>query len=398
MFNVNPLRVLLVLLICVTISSAADLRTLSGKTLQGDLVRVTEKEVLLKTDTGETATPLADVARLDLQPASASTAPARFTLITLTDGSQLQCGKFAVRGPDAELTLAAEGKDAPTFKVPLAAIASVLVDAHDPAVQQEWQEKYIAKKSNEDLLKIKTANGSQRLEGTFGNGDADGKKIEFKVGSKSYQLDLTRIEGMLFLRRAAGEMPVAVCRVLDIYRNNIAAVKVETAGDTFAVTTAAGTVLNYPRALVVGLEFGNDKIAFLTDLAPQAANRFNVFRWRDGEVSAAAVRMGGVKYPSALLLHSPADLVYDLGGKYKEFKAILGMDEAESKEDRNDPRVRIEGDGRELFAGVISRKDKPRELTLDVKGVRSLRITVESQNALDNSGEQVALADAKVSK
>jgi hypothetical protein len=59
--------------------------------------------------------------------------------------------------------------------------------------------------------------------------------------------------------------------------------------------------------------------------------------------------------------------------------------------------VRIEGDGRELFAGVVSRKDRPRPLNLDIQGVKQLRIVVGSQGLLD-LGDHVDLADAKVSK
>jgi NPCBM/NEW2 domain len=59
--------------------------------------------------------------------------------------------------------------------------------------------------------------------------------------------------------------------------------------------------------------------------------------------------------------------------------------------------VVIAGDGRELFRGQISRKDPPRPLALDVRGVKELRVSVTAAGLID-LGDQVDLVDAKVSK
>src|SRR5262249_6622844 len=109
------------------------------------------------------------------------------------------------------------------------------------------------------------------------------------------------------------------------------------------------------------------------------------------------IRLGGQTYARGLALHSRTELVYDLGGKYKEFRATLGIDD--NLRDFGDaaPVVQIEGDGRELFQAVVTRKDKPRQLVLDIKGVKQLRIVVGSEKLID-FGDHVDLADAKVSK
>jgi len=60
-------------------------------------------------------------------------------------------------------------------------------------------------------------------------------------------------------------------------------------------------------------------------------------------------------------------------------------------------KVTIEGDGRELFAGEVRRRDPPKTLTVDVKYVKQIRIVVASTGLLD-LGDHVNLADAKVSK
>ena len=59
--------------------------------------------------------------------------------------------------------------------------------------------------------------------------------------------------------------------------------------------------------------------------------------------------------------------------------------------------ILIDGDGRELYKGAISRRDPPKPINLDVNGVQQLRIEVRSTGLLELGGE-VNLADAKVSK
>jgi hypothetical protein len=59
--------------------------------------------------------------------------------------------------------------------------------------------------------------------------------------------------------------------------------------------------------------------------------------------------------------------------------------------------VKIEGDGKELMKQSVSRKDKPKDVTLNVLNVKTLRITVMSEELLD-LGHHVDLANARVSK
>jgi hypothetical protein len=314
----------------------------------------------------------------------------------------MRCGKFLTPGANIEMTLAAAegGKSGPVVQAPLSAVAWLLQDAHDPAVLQEWQEKYLAKKTNEDILKIKTANGAQRLDGTFGNGDAKGERIDFRLGQRPFAPDLARVLGMVFIRKPGDDQPPPLCKVHDLYQNVLAAAKFEVSDAGIAVTTVAGARVTYPKALLLRADFSGDKVAFLSDLQPvqvvEKSSLDNVEHYRrDRNLDDGPLRLGGVSYAKGLALHSRTDLIYDLEGKYKEFRTVLGVDDNVGGD--GNAVVRIEGDGRELFRGVVSRKDKPRPLVLEIKGVKQLRIAVGSEGLLE-LGDHVDLADAKVSK
>ena len=121
-----------------------------------------------------------------------------------------------------------------------------------------------------------------------------------------------------------------------------------------------------------------------------------LFRFgRDRNLVNGPLTCGGTTYPKGLSLHAGTALKYDLGGDYRELRAVLGVDDSVETESRVE--IVFEGDGRDLYRGTISRKDPPRTLTVDVKGVRELRVTVKAPGLFD-TGSQVNLADAKVSK
>jgi len=344
------------------------------------------------------------VLHVDLQPgATPAGPPARYYHVALTDGSLLHATAFRPKGKTVELPLApsdAPGKNSLVVQVPLAAVAYVLSDAHDAAIRQEWQAKYLARRGNEDILAIKTAKGVQRLEGTFGDGTENGEKIEFLVRQKSYAIDLNIVHGLVFFRRADAEAPTPACRVQDVYKNTLAASRVELSGENVVVTTTAGTKLTYPRPLVHRLDYSRDKLAFLSDLEPLVekapTGRLEESHYfRDQNVEKEPLRLGGQRYAKGLALFAVTSLAYDLGGRYREFKAVAGVDDKAGGDSH--AVLMIEGDGRELFSGTFTQKDKPQPLTLDIKGVRQLRVLVRSARLVPYE-THLDLADARVSK
>jgi len=99
-----------------------------------------------------------------------------------------------------------------------------------------------------------------------------------------------------------------------------------------------------------------------------------------------------------LALHSYTELEYDLKGEYREFKAVIGIDETLGGAEPT--VVRILGDGKELYKATLTPgdKDKPaQEVTLSVKNVFKLRLIVQAAKFLD-LGSQALFAEARVSK
>src|SRR5262249_47056893 len=133
----SSVRVLLAILVFTGSSAAADVHTLAGKTVSGELSALSDKEVVLQTGGGGlVATPVGQILTIDLRAAGAPPAGLKYSDIELTDGSLLHCSRCAFKGKEVELAVVGSGA---SVRIPLTAVASLLNEAHDAAVRQEWQ-------------------------------------------------------------------------------------------------------------------------------------------------------------------------------------------------------------------------------------------------------------------
>jgi hypothetical protein len=397
------IRSLLALFLCASLSLAGELQTLSGKILNGELVSLTDKEVVFKAGTGQVTTPLADILQLELQREGTLPSGLKYTDIELIDGTLLHCSKFAVKGKDVEITLA--GSDL-KCKVPLATVTYLLNDAHEPAVRKEWQEKIVAKRGNQDMLAVKLNDVLNGLEGTLGDsGNAKGEiTFEFEVGGerRKKELDPTKaqVQGLLFLRSLPSNAPSPMCKVFDMHQGVLVASKLALGATGFTITTVAGPKFEFPKQAIARLDYSNDKVAFLSDLKPAEL----VEKTKQGRketlklnknLDNGMLQLEDHSYSKGLAIHAHTEITYNLDGKYQKLDAMLGMDTLVGGDGK--PVVTIEADGNKLFSAAVTRKDKPRALSLPVKGVRQLRILVTSTGLFD-FGDHVDLANAKLSK
>jgi hypothetical protein len=182
----------------------------------------------------------------------------------------------------------------------------------------------------------------------------------------------------------------------------------ETTPTGFTVTTPAGAKIEYTPALVVKMDYSHGKRDYLSDMTPTKVDeRCNgageaIHYRRDLNLDDKPLHVNNTAYEKGLAVHAHTELVYDLNGDYREFRAIVGIDD-DVKGVGRPVLVVIEADGQKLAEVTIQRgvKDKagPIPLVRNVKDVKKLRIVVTHDPAefLD-LGLHVDLADAYVSK
>jgi hypothetical protein len=386
----------------LTLSAGADVQTLAGKTISGDLIGVDRQTIVLRSPSGESVRiPVGDALQLTL-PSTEGPPRGAHTAVELTDGSVLLCSSLAVNGGSVELTMIPDVK----VSLPATAVFTILRDAHEPKVRQEWQE-FLTKRGRLDMVVIRADDKLNGLEGAFGPGTGDAIEFTPTATGQKRSIRLGRAQGLIFVQKANPDAPVPLCKVIDNAGNSLVAADVVLNANGLTVTTVSGARITLPDAKPLAkLDFSKGKLAYLSDLTPtrEAVTlatedddqyaRFVRYR-KDLNLDNQPLKLNGKQYAKGLSLHAGTQIVYPLAADYKEFRAILGVDDSVETESRVD--VIIEGDGRELFRGQTKAKDPPRPLALDVRGVRDLRITVRATGLLD-FGAQAVLADAKVSK
>ncbi len=409
-----PRRTLLALIIAsaTSVAVADDITTTAGKKLVGKLVAIDAQGATILAGEARALVSGKDIVVIDL---GGKVAPlpkeTRTNEIELTDGSTFRAGKFLIKGRkiDAELLTVPAGIPAPTIELPLTAVFSIMRGAEDPKNREAWK-KVLGSRGKRDLYIVREPEGLNFVQGTILGGDDAGTKLTFEKedGSKDVLLLSRATGGLVFSQPAPAQVPQTLCRVIDVFGNSLVAQSVQLTTDGATVTTVAGVVVKYPSITAIskfGYEYGN--VAYLSDLDPQVVSpeippdekglRLNPVApyVRDHGLSGEALKLGTDTFVKGLVIAPDTVLTFNIGGDYREFKAILGV--PENSPDANlEAKVIIEADGRVVFSDSLKRKDKAKPVVLDMKGVKQLRVIVEAD--LSVNGNRVIFADARVQK
>jgi hypothetical protein len=391
-------RTLLALLLCASVSLGADLRLLSGKTITGQLVSANEKEVEFSTAAGSVITPLPQVLDVILQPSRPVAPEVKRIDFELTDGTVLRAKPegFVVKGNNVELTLLS----GQTVKMQLKDIAHCLRDAQDAKLQEKWKGILKGKKKTDWVVLLNQKGEPDALDGTFGDPDEKGETIKFKIADgKTINLRLAKIHGMIFYRPDPNPVPT-VCQVYDTGGNVLLASKVTADNAGFKVALVCGPKLEYDKAALTRLDYNIGKLNFLSDLEPvkvvEKSRSGLITRYRkDRNLDDNPIRIDGETFAKGVSLHAYTELEYDLNGKYKEFRAVLGVDDQVGGNSK--ALVTVECDDTKVFSKEITRKTTIKDFVIKVKDVSKLRIIVSSNNILDLH-DHVTFANAKVSQ
>jgi hypothetical protein len=407
-------RALLVFFLCAATALAADppqLTPLKGEKFKGDLVSVNDKQIVLKVDGKDVATPVGETLTLDFGPiADAKTTP--HTLVELIDASVLRCNKLAFKGKEVTVTTLA----GMTVTIPIASLKTVQKEANDVAVIAAWKQRMeTIGKPTHDILFAKTGDGKlQPREGTFYDATEEGDKIEFltkedqEAGNPKKLAALDKIAGMSFRRAAAVFPKPLLCRVSDTQGSTLMTSSVELKDGKFVVTTVSGAKAELPTTVLAKLDYSKGKFTYLSDYniaqmrvvekgAMNDPKMLFPFKRDTNLEGSGPIMIVSKPYAKGLSIHSYTDLTFELDGGYREFKAVVGVDDNIKQAFDAPTKVRIEADGKELATIEVTRKDGAKPIALNVLDVQRLRIVV-SGDKLFGISSHVALGDALVTK
>jgi hypothetical protein len=134
---------------------------------------------------------------------------------------------------------------------------------------------------------------------------------------------------------------------------------------------------------VAALDLRGGRAVYLSDLIP-SKYEFRPYldeRWpwsADASATGGDLRLGGSTYDKGLGLHSHSRLTYRLGGAYRHFEAVVGLDDSDGR--RGSVRVRVLADGKPLDVGLkgeLTRAGGPLAVRVPVADVKELTLEVE---------------------
>ena len=390
----------------------AEIVPLAGKPIRGTITGVDAQFVTFKDEAdAELKLPLKEMSAVELGPKIPTLADKVYDEIELTDGTLFRAApgaaKFKLKKLEPGTLPGPEGADAPTVDVPLDAVFSLLRDAHKPTNRADWK-KLMGTRGKRDLFVIREKRDAgetlQQVEGTLLTGNAAGDRVEFEqVGGEKSDYALSRATGGLAFNQPprAAILPT-VCKVIDAFGNVVIAASIEFAGSGLKVITVSGATVEYKAlASVARLDFSQGNLAYLSEMdpeveAPKAVEGEPHFTYTKNKTAMGLpLRLDGKTYPKGLWIYPETTLKYKLGGDFKTFRVVIGVDET-VRIATSAVKVVIEGDGRVLFSQTVGRKDKPVEKLFDVKDVKELKISVEREALY--TGNQIDLGDARLQK
>ena len=149
--------------------------------------------------------------------------------------------------------------------------------------------------------------------------------------------------------------------------------------------TLFGSEVRIPWRQIVSLEIRQGKAVYLSDSKPKAYE-FTPFLGEhfdyqmDRSVAGGDLRLAGSTYDKGIGLHSQCRLTFSLGGAYRRFESLVGLNDDLGK--RGSVRIQVHVDGnaklqdqRELTAAA-----GPRSINVDVTGGKELTLIVEFGN------------------
>ena len=163
--------------------------------------------------------------------------------------------------------------------------------------------------------------------------------------------------------------------------SHLAAGGVELASGVLRMKAAYGANLEVPIEAVSAIRFLGGRAVYLSDLAP-AEFHFTPYlggQWplqNDRNAAGGLLRLGGAEFPKGLGVHSKSEITYELGGAYRQFVSLAGIDDTAGPQ--GSAAFGVEVDGKRMFDQTVGSGEAPVVVgPIDVRGKQRLKLIVD---------------------
>jgi len=442
------LRVLLALGLVVCVSRGGEILTEAEETIKdAEVVSVSTTDVVYKVNGKEVTKKIGDIRKIDLRDPERVLSDKKYSQIDLTDGTSLVVSAWSIKGKTLEMKL----MSGPSVKLPLDTVNGILNTASEDKDRGDWRNRVINTRGKEAVVMKKIVTRYDKklqkevevidentgrpqtvtfnLPAKIGDGDEKGETIEAavvldeKTGAEKKTFKQKDLHGYIWPHTLPAKSPAVICKLTDTIGNAVMVSKLEKSDGGVTVTTPSGAKMDFTLAQISQIDYSRGRFDYLSALVPEKTTitlpsfdekdklktDYKWFVYKDSNLDLKPIKLGGTSYRYGLTLLPDVELQYDLGGNYRQFDAVIGIDDETKAE--GEVKLEIWGDNRKLDTievsyrtekgkgGDLSKPARPaKKLTLNVKDVTTLKIIMKSKDELNGLSFGLSLGDAKVTR
>lgn len=385
-------------------------RTLDGKTLQGELRALSASELTVTTEQGDVTIPVENLGKVEAAAPPNKERPP--VVVQLTDGSKLSSSQVQLDSGKATLT----GLDGPEIVIPRRSLQ--WIRWHSPSSADAAWDETIATPAAGDLLIIRkpVANPSNAgpkvnldpLEGVVTRVTKAG--VAFEFDGDPINVKPEKVEGIVFFKPAAPVSEQVLCKISSPAWGELFAVDVKLNGEGLEVKTVSGAVIPVALSRGTTLDFRVGNMRWLADLEPDdvktkfhfqpagmKAKFSDLFNPRsEGPFGGSGLKLGKKDFESGLVLHSPMTMTWRVPPGFSLLRAEIGLPEDAAPGAKL--QLKILADQQPVFEQELSAAARePLQLECKVAGAKRLTIVVDAGERLD-FGDTIILGDARFVK
>jgi hypothetical protein len=272
------------------------------------------------------------------------------------------------------------------WRVPLSALSVIRLAGGDATGRAADLRRLAAGQRRQDVVHL---NNGDLLEGELTALDPD-QGLRLAVGDKKVSVEADKVAAIALntalTRRPRPKGPYGHLVLADGSRLALASAASD--GEVVTGKTLFGLPVRVPLAQVVALDVYRGRAVYLSDLKPKdeqyrpylPGDRLHYVRdgsALDGAAAGGELRLPDGTHDKGLGLRGGMRLTYDLGGGYRRFEALVGLDRT-ARNGSVRVGVLVDGKPRDLGgANELTWANGPRRLAVDVTGARELTLVVD---------------------
>jgi hypothetical protein len=272
--------------------------------------------------------------------------------------------------------------------LPLTALSVIWVAAPDNTDYPDRLRRQLAAgRTRADTVLLRNGDA---VEGLLASLDCD-SQLRVERNKKNVQVAFPKVAAIALstdlTRLSPRAEPRARLVLADGCRLTLANARVD--GVQLTGSTTFGAEVSVPTEKIIALDLFQRRTVYLSDLKPvsyDSTSFLGTVRWPlvldgsvvDGTSAGGDIRLGGSTYEKGLGMHSSSEVTFDLGGRYRRFEALVGLDDSRGRAGTVRAKVFVGKQPRTLtWDKELTWNEGPRSVGINVEGAKELTLVVE---------------------